>query len=304
MEYKPVGEGLLRPHGVAVARDGRVFASDDGAAVSLIRPDGALKRIGAPAGRVTAMAFDKRGGLALARTRNGQGALERYDVTAAAAKTLLTHIEDKPFAAIHALAYGADGTLFGVVSSSETLAQSYAKGTDPDAALFTLPPGGTARIVKRGLQFALGCTLDSRQRELYLTQTRIGEVVRFEMRPDGGIAEARPFGAQLGYVPSEMPTAELTAKQRSRLGLPGGCAFDAEGNLWVTLPFANKIVAVTPSHSITVISDDPDGRVLRMPTQIAFGGNDFQDLYVASPERPHLLKARSPVPGQPLAHQR
>jgi len=72
-----------------------------------------------------------------------------------------------------------------------------------------------------------------------------------------------------------------------------GCAFDAEGNLWVTLVLANRIVAISP-----------DGALLNGPTSIAWGGRDMRDIQIGSITTPYVLKGRSSVPGLPMVHQR
>ena len=88
------------------------------------------------------------------------------------------------------------------------------------------------------------------------------------------------------------------------IGLPDGCGFDQEGNLWVTLPVANKLVAITPDGSLETISHDPGGETLMVPSNVSWGGDDMRDLYVGSIATNYVLKMRSPVPGMPLVHQR
>ncbi|MGO9185878.1 SMP-30/gluconolactonase/LRE family protein [Mycobacterium sp.] len=89
-----------------------------------------------------------------------------------------------------------------------------------------------------------------------------------------------------------------------RWGMAGGCAFDAEGNLWVTIILANRIVAISPDGTAMVVLDDPDGALLSGPTSIAWGGQDMRDVYIGSILTPYVLKGRSSVPGLPMVHQR
>ncbi|OBG64740.1 hypothetical protein A5702_01505 [Mycobacterium sp. E3339] len=89
-----------------------------------------------------------------------------------------------------------------------------------------------------------------------------------------------------------------------RWGMADGCAFDAEGNLWVTLVLANRIMAINPDGQATTVIEDPDGRLLSGPTSIAWGGHDMRDIYIGSIATPYVLKGRSSVPGLPLIHQR
>jgi sugar lactone lactonase YvrE len=83
-----------------------------------------------------------------------------------------------------------------------------------------------------------------------------------------------------------------------------GCAFDADGNLWVTLVLANRIVAISPDGQAQTVLDDPVGELLSGPTSIAWGGQDMRDVYIGSIATPYVLKGRSSVPGLPMVHQR
>jgi gluconolactonase len=83
-----------------------------------------------------------------------------------------------------------------------------------------------------------------------------------------------------------------------------GCAFDVEGNLWVTLPAANKIVAITPAQEMMTLIHDPTGTLMNDPTNVSFGGADMRDVYFGSIATDYVLKGRSPVAGMKLAHQR
>ena len=93
------------------------------------------------------------------------------------------------------------------------------------------------------------------------------------------------------------------AQLRSQLGLTDGCGFDAEGNLWVTLVLANKVVAITPAGTVVTMLSDPQGKIMRNPTNVTWGGENMRDLYIGSVTTDYVLKFRSPTPGQPLIHQ-
>jgi sugar lactone lactonase YvrE len=90
----------------------------------------------------------------------------------------------------------------------------------------------------------------------------------------------------------------------ARWGMADGCAFDAAGNLWVTLARANRIVAVSPERSVETIVEDPGGRLISGPTSIAWGGADMSDVYFGSLETPYIVRGRSSVPGLRMVHQR
>jgi gluconolactonase len=63
-------------------------------------------------------------------------------------------------------------------------------------------------------------------------------------------------------------------------------------------------VAITPSREVVTVIDDPEGAVMRSPTNVSWGGADMRDLYLGSIASDYILHARSPVAGLPLVHQR
>src|SRR2546426_11184880 len=91
-----------------------------------------------------------------------------------------------------------------------------------------------------GFIFANGLALDADESHLYVCQTMGRNVVRLPIRADGALGVSEPYGLVLG----EPAFPRATPEQRSRFGATDGCGFDAEGNLWVTLVLANKVVEI------------------------------------------------------------
>jgi gluconolactonase len=143
---------------------------------------------------------------------------------------------------------------------------------------------------------------------LYVVRTVAADVVRFSIRGET-LGPPERFGPPLGDRRSDEFGPDhgrfLADPQVSRRwGMADGCAFDADGNLWVTLVLANRIVAIRPDGRATVVAEDPDGALLSGPTSIAWGGQDMRDVYIGSILTPYVLKGKSSVPGLPMVHQR
>ena len=304
--FKAVGQGLAQPRHVAVARDGRVFVAHSRSQLAFIRPDGGAKAFGDLQAEITAMAFDPRGALIVGLSNaKGVGALCRQDLSGGAPVVLFSKVEDRGFRAIHALHFGRSGTLYGVLSSCATWQQAFQAEPKPSGAVFEMKPGVPPRVLARGLHFPKGVLTDEREMEMFVIQSLRGDVVRYEFHDyGGGLKPGVAFGTPLGAVPSEYPADPIEPKQKRRIGLLGGCAMDAERNIWICLPWANKIVAVTPSSTPVVVADDPTGHILKGPTSIAFGGPRLDDIYIGSSEADYVVTAKSPVAGAPLPHQR
>ncbi|MFN2376930.1 MAG: SMP-30/gluconolactonase/LRE family protein, partial [Candidatus Binatia bacterium] len=115
-----------------------------------------------------------------------------------------------------------------------------------------------------------------------------------------------PYGPVLGArIPDGASAATLPPPEVLRtLGLTDGCGFDVEGNLWVTLVTAGKIVAIRPDGEVVTMLEDPSGAIVNHPTNVTWGGADMRDLYIGSIAVDYVLHARSPVPGLRMAHQR
>jgi sugar lactone lactonase YvrE len=71
----------------------------------------------------------------------------------------------------------------------------------------------------------------------------------------------------------------------------------------VTLPMTNVIGVIRPAGTFEPVVEDPEGRVVRLPTNICFGGPDRRTAYVGNLAGRSLPTFRVPVPGMALVHQ-
>jgi hypothetical protein len=65
----------------------------------------------------------------------------------------------------------------------------------------------------------------------------------------------------------------------------------------------NTIGFITPAGAFEPVVEDPDGKVVRLPTNICFGGPDRRTAYIGNLMGPSLPTFRVPVPGMALVHQ-
>jgi gluconolactonase len=307
-DLEAIGHGIERPEQVLVSADGAVFASDKGSAVAQVRLDGSLRRMGHAGGEPNGIALSGDGRFLIANF--GLGVLQELDPATGAVRAVVSgRVAGRSLQWINYVLVDSSGASWvSVCTENPDLVHTIAHGTS-DGYLFRLGAGAThPEVVADGVNFPNCMALDDKEGYLYVVRTLRADVVRF--RVDGArLGAEESFSPALGgRRPDEYGdhAAALLGDRTvtSRWGMADGCAFDAAGNLWVTLARANRIVAVTPQRSVETIAEDPRGRLMSGPTSIAWGGADMSDVYFGSLETPYIVRGRSSIPGLPMVHQR
>lgn len=307
-DFTKLAQGIARPEDVVVARDGRVFASYHHGAVAEIMPGGGFTAMGAKAGAPNGINMDAQGRIIIANFGLYDGApgpLERFDPATGMRETLVRELDGRTLTSSNYPIIDRAGNIW---CSHSTFAPTWPDALDgrADGFIYVYRPDGSSEIVARGLKFANGMALSADEDFLYCTQTSAGNVLRYPVLPGAKLGKATQYGPKLGIVFGMKinPALQLPGFITRYLGYTDGIGFDADGNLWVTLPAAHKIVAITPAGKIEIIAHDPSGKWLGSPTNISWGGPDLTDLYIGNLATPYVLKAKSPVPGMALSHQR
>src|SRR5262249_13003336 len=108
---------------------------------------------------------------------------------------------------------------------------------------------------------------------------------------------------------------------------PGRLRLRRQGNLWITLVNADRLIALTPSGEVLTLLDDGDpakvaewdrhfhagtmtpeilgsarGTIAPMTASVTFGGPDLRTVYLGSLMGTTIPCFRSPVPGLPPSH--
>lgn len=303
-----IATGIERPEDVVVSKDGHIFASDHLSAVAEIHPDGSFTRMGPRGGAPNGINMDAQGRIIIANfgVYDGEaGPLQRFDPATGVHETLLREVDGRTLTASNYPVIDSAGNIW---CANSTSAPAWPDALDgrADGFLYVLRADGSSAIVAEGLKFANGLALSADERFLFCAQTTGADVLRFEILPGARLGPPTRYGPKLGFVANRKmnPKARMPGWLTGMLGYTDGIGFDADGNLWVTLVAANKIVAITPEGRRFTILHDPTGAVMHSPTNITWGGADMRDLYIGTIRHPYVLKARSPIPGQRMIHQR
>lgn len=301
--FERVGHGLARPEDVVVGRDGRVWASDRHSACAEILPGGGLRRVGHAGGEPNGINMDAQGRIVIANF--GNGLLQRLDPDAGRLDVLCAQIGGRRLSTSNYPIVDRAGNIWCSHSTSSEPFTACFDGR-ADGMLYRVRANGVAEIMAEGIQFANGLALDADESHIYVCQTTGCNVLRYAIKADGTLGPPEEYGPRLGeyFSPLTATGTPRPPEDQRRLGCPDGCGFDVDGNLWVTLVAANKIVAITPAGKLVTVVDDPSASVLATPTNVTWSGADMRDLYIGSYATAYVLKTRSPVPGLRLAHQR
>jgi gluconolactonase len=299
--FEKIAAGIDRPEDVVVGQDGRVFAADHQCAVAEIFPDGSFKRMGPKGGAPNGINMDLQGRILIANFGiydREEGPLQRFDPATGAHENLLEEVEGRRLTSANYPVIDRAGNIW---CANSTHAETWPQALDgrDDGFLFVLRPDGSAEIVAEKLKFPNGLALSADEKFLFCAQTTGADVLRFPILPGGRLGPGERYGPALGVLQPPGPGVD-----KANLGYTDGIGMDAEGNLWVCLPAADKVVAITPELQVVTVIYDPTGQVVHHPTNVTWGGPDLKDLYIGSIRADYVLKARSPVAGQPHVHQR
>lgn len=299
--FSKIAVGIDRPEDVVVGKDGRIFASDHQCAVAEILADGSFRRMGPKGGAPNGINMDAQGRVVIANFGiydREEGPLQRFDPATGKHETLVAEVGGRRLTSANYPVIDRAGNIW---CANSTHAETWPQALDgrADGFIFVLRTDGSAQIVADGLKFPNGMALSADERFLFCAQTSGADVMRFPVLPGANLGPGERYGPQLGQLqPPGAPGVD-----HNDLGYTDGVGLDAEGNVWVCLPAANKVVAIRPDGQVVTIVHDPDGGVVNHPTNVTWGGPDLKDLYIGSIRANYVLKARSPVAGQPHVHQ-
>jgi gluconolactonase len=144
---------------------------------------------------------------------------------------------------------------------------------------------GRGNIVAGPFGYANGLALSADEKFLFMVESKTDSVFRFEIQADGAVGPAELYVAECGRFPD-------------------GLTLDAEGNLYVCCYASDEIWRISPERQKTLFAWDRWAILLGSPTNMAFGGKDFDELYVANLARTTITRAKTGRKGMTLANQR
>jgi gluconolactonase len=186
---------------------------------------------------------------------------------------LAESFEDKPLVSLNDVTVDASGNIYWTDPADST-------PDKPTGSIFRLTPSGKVSRIATGLAFPNGLDVDPKGKFLYVMESQTKKVLRYAVPADD-----QPLGkAEIFY--------DLGGSG------PDGCAFDAEGNLWIAdyhRPETKKgrLIAVDPNGKLLGKIEIPAEAV----TNLTFGGEKLDEIYCTTGNPGGVFRIRAGVKG-------
>jgi len=266
-------DGVDHSECVCVHPDGSVWCGGEAGQIYRILPDGSkIEQVNTTGGFILGLAFSNDASW-LAVCDSKHHCVWKLDI----ATNQLTKFAD-----------GAGGENFNIPNSAVFDRQGRLYVSESGAfrkitgKIMRFEADGSGHIWHQGpFSFANGIALSKNEDQLYIACTWLPGVERVAINPDGSAGKREVF---------------VTIPQ----SCPDGLAFDDEENLYIACYTPNAIYKAQKNQTITLLVDDWEAHTLSNPTNIAFGGQNFDELYAANLGRWHISKIDIKVKGMKL----
>jgi sugar lactone lactonase YvrE len=319
-----IGHDLQRPECILAERDGTLWSADARGGVMRIAPDGRqtlVTQAPDPHFDLAASAADSLlsgtlpNGLAFAANGDilisnfGTDRLEHM-TRSGETRVMLETIDGKSLGKVNFVLRDSRDRIWITVSTMvNPWSDAICTGLS-DGSLILVDERG-ARVVADGFHFTNEVRLDADEAWIYVAETTAKRVTRLRILPDGSLTDREIYGPwSLGD------------------GLVDGICFDAYGNLWATMIFADRLVAITPEGELLELLDDGNhegtaaleqafasgqpvpfdtlmkagGTICPWLASVTFGGPDLKTAYLGGLRSTKIPFFKSPVAGLPMVH--
>lgn len=263
--------GLDHPEGLAFDREGYLWAGSESGDIYRIDRQGKLQVIAHVDGFCCGLAFSPADELFVCHPRLGIVKIGRdgtYSVFA-------DHAGGQKIVYANFAVFDRAGNLWATDSGNWKKQNGY---------LLRFTPDGNGKVMGGPFGYANGLSLTADERTLFMVESDRDRILKFDVRPDGSLSSPQVYAEDVGR-------------------LPDGLALAADGTLYATCYASDEIHEITAAGEKRVLAHDRYGLLIGGPTNLAFGGEDFDEAFVANLSRYTITRFRIGRRGQPLANQ-
>ncbi len=267
-----VADGLDHPECVIYHPDGSLWAGGEAGQIYRISLDGDVEEVANTGGFILGMALSPaRDWLAVCDLK--KKCIWKLDLPSFQLTCFASGVDGHLFNIPNFICFDAEENLY--VSESGVFRQVCGK-------ILKFDKNGKGSVWCNGpFNFSNGMAINLERTFIYVVCTFAPTIERVQINPDGSAGEREIF---------------VTFHEM----VPDGIAFDADENLLVSCYSPNKILTVLADRSVHVLVEDWEAHTICNPTNIAFGGKNFNELYVANLGRWHISRVNLGVKGLPL----
>jgi gluconolactonase len=160
-----------------------------------------------------------------------------------------------------------------VIAANGNIYVTSPNGTEKPSKIYLIQPNGYKSVVDEGLKFANGLTLSPDQTQLYVTESATHWVWVYQVQPDGTLSQKQRYGY-------------LHVSSNDDNAWSDGLKCDVAGRIYVTSRIGIQVLDQT--GRVNAIIPIPAG----MPSNICFGGKDFDIMYVSAGSNVYKRKVK------------
>ena len=300
-DFFTFGSDLHRPECVWTDKDG-IWVSDSRGGVSKISASGQATLLGRGIAEPNGFCRRPDGSFLVGGLSDGKLHLIKPN---GETSVYLEEIEGKRLGVVNHAWHDRQGRTWVSVMTRSEYWHNKLQDPNPDGYIILIDENGP-RIAAEGLDLTNEVKVSPDGQYLYAAETLGRRIARFAILDKNSLGPKEIFG------PEDLGPGSN----------PDGITIDAEGNIWIALIAKNGIGVITSEGDyIELFTDinseglknwlkaseylaatpnnlvDCAGEMLKLPTSIAFGGDDMKTVYIGSLLLQHLCCFRSPIPG-------
>jgi gluconolactonase len=271
--FQSFADGLDHPEGLAFDADGVLWAGGELGQIYRIDQRGKVKEVARLGGFCLGLTFSKKQELFVCNLKlaalihvNRKGRVLRCIERVGSRKLVTPNFS----------VFDSEGNLYFSDSG---------QWNGDNGCVYRLRANDRAEFFAGPFAFANGMSLSADEKTLYVVQTQRDNVVRIPILPDGRAGKPQVYASGLASIPD-------------------GAALDVDGNLYVTTYATHSVYRIAPDGGVSLFARDPSATMLAAPTNVAFGGSNFDEMYFANLNRWHICRVKPGVRGQLLANLR